>query len=110
MKNLTLAALLMVSGLVTGCATSSHVITGTPRPAYNADAVKVYATMPEKAEVIGIVTAQNDTLYRQSGLNSVIKKLKSEAAKLGANGLLLTSQNQSAWTGTQASGTAIYVP
>ena len=106
MKILLLCALVIVAG----CATGSHVLTGNARPAVAADAVKVYAVMPERAEVIGLVNASNDALYKQAGMDSVIKKLKKEAAAIGANGVVVSGQLNNAWTGTEVSGTAIFVP
>jgi hypothetical protein len=92
-----------------GCATGSHTITGNARPAIISDGVKIYTTMPEQAETIGLLTAENSLKWGQAGMESVLKKLKSKAAAPGANGVVITSQSQSATFGTIISGTAIFV-
>ena len=96
--------------LLAGCATGSHVITGNVRRATVPDAVKIYVTMPEKAEVIGLVNSANIWLTKQPGMNSSIQKLKVEAARLGANGVVINNQKNDGWTGAAMQGTAIYVP
>ena len=106
MKNLLFAALL----ILVGCATGSHVTTGKVRPAIDPDGVKIYATMPANAEIIGLVNSSNGSLTKQVGMNSVLEKIKSEAAKIGANGVVVTDQANSQWSGAKISGTAIYLP
>jgi hypothetical protein len=106
MKNLLFAALLILAG----CATGSHVITGNVRPAISADGVKIYAVMPANAEIIGLVNSSNGSLTKQIGMNSVLEKIKSEAGKIGGNGVVITDQKNSQWSGAEISGTAIFVP
>jgi len=91
-----LAALLIV-----GCAAQSHVIVGTVRPATTPDQVKVYAAPPHQFEQIAIVEASSRhsmNFTDQSKLDKAILRLKEEAAKVGANGILLQS------TGTVSTG------
>ena len=103
-------ALFIALFILCGCATGSKIITGNARPQILPDNVKIFATMPQNAETIAILTAENSSLYKQPGMNSCLKKLKSEAAKIGANGLVISSQFQSGFTGTSLSGTAIFLP
>lgn len=106
MKNILFAGLLILCG----CATGSHVITGNARPIISPDAVKVYAAMPENAEIIGILACSDPARYKQQGMNSTLKRMKIEAANIGANGVVITSQENNGWTGTKLNGTAIFVP
>ena len=106
MKNLLFATLL----ILVGCATGSHVITGSVHPAIDPDGVKIYATMPANAEIIGLVNSANIWLTKQPGMNSSIKKMKVEAARLGANGVVINGQKNNAWAGAAMQATAIYVP
>jgi hypothetical protein len=90
------AALLLV-----GCAAQSHVVVGTVRPPLTPDQVKIYAAPPHQFEQIAIVEASSrhsGTFTEQSKLDKAIARLKEEAAKVGANGVLLQS------TGTTNTG------
>jgi hypothetical protein len=95
--------------LLVGCATGSHVVTGTVHPAIFPDYVKVYTDLPANAEVIGVVNSSNMWLTKQPGMNSVVEQIKIEAAKIGANGVVINTQKNSQWDGAAISGTAIFV-
>ena len=74
------------------CATGSSIITGTKRPAISASEVKLYLEPPTEYETIGIVNASGDVEFsEQAAQDRVLNKLKSQAAKVGANGVLLFS-------------------
>ncbi|MDB6031975.1 MAG: hypothetical protein JWM16_2313 [Verrucomicrobiales bacterium] len=66
--------------------------------------------MPPNAEVVGLLSGSNPARYKQVGIDSVVKKLKTEAGKIGANGIVVTKQDNDGWTGAKVSGTAIFVP
>lgn len=106
MKNLILSALL----IVTGCATGSHVITGRARPMTSPDAVKVYSAKPENAEVLGSVSVREPNGFSHMAGGTMIKVLKEEAAKMGANGLVVGSSELHLGKDYQTDGIAIYVP
>ncbi|WP_189356698.1 hypothetical protein, partial [Arenibacter certesii] len=75
-----------------GCVTGSTIITGTARQPINPIEVKIYLDPPVKFENIGIIEVSSDVvLSRQSAQDKAITELKSRAAKLGANGILLTN-------------------
>jgi hypothetical protein len=70
-------------------------VTGTPRPAITTDQVKIYLEPPSEYEVIGIVNASSDAGWtEQDSLDYAIKELKNQAAKLGANGVLLVTTGE----------------
>jgi hypothetical protein len=78
--------------ILAGCATSSHVITGTPRPAIDPAEVKVYSTAPPQYDEIALIEASSRSSFSfgdQKKMETVIRRLKEQAAKLGANGVLL---------------------
>ena len=82
------------------CAVGSSIITGNVRPAISESEVKIYIEPPTQYETIGIVEASSDVEFSiQAAQDRVINNLKSRAAKIGANGVLLTN------TGSQSSGT-----
>lgn len=75
-----------------GCATGSSIVTGDVRPATNPDDVKLYLDPPQEFETIGIVEASSDVeISSQAATNRAIKELKKQAAKIGANGVLITN-------------------
>jgi len=75
-----------------GCATGSTIITGNARSAIAPDEVKIYLDPPSQYEVIGLVEASSDVeLSSQAAQDRVINELKNRAAKIGANGVLLTN-------------------
>jgi hypothetical protein len=82
----------LASVLLGSCATSSHVLVGTPRPPISPDLVKVYTQPPEKYEQIATIDASSRgsmALTSQQNMDKAIERMKAEAAKLGANGILL---------------------
>ena len=90
--NVARAAMLAVTLLGTGCVTS-HVIIGKVRPATSPDQVQLYLRPPEsKYEQIAILDTSSRhslSITAQGKTDAVINRLKGEAAKLGANGILL---------------------
>jgi hypothetical protein len=73
---------------------SSHVIVGTVRPPISPDSVKIYLQPPAKFEEVAILDTSSKgswAITAQGKTDKVIERLKVEAAKLGANGLLLQS-------------------
>jgi hypothetical protein len=90
LKGLFLSVVLAATTLV-GCV-SSHVLVGTPRPPISPDQVKVYLHPPAKYEEIAILESSSRASWSftsQGKTDKVIERLKAEAAKLGANGVLL---------------------
>ena len=103
MKNIPIVkviTLFLSVNILIGCATGSVIVTGNKRPAISPTEVKIYIDSPKQYETIGIIEASSDVeISRQGAQDRVIEKLKSQAAKLGANGVLLSN------TGSQSSGT-----
>ncbi len=77
-----------------GCATTSHVLTGKPKPPIEASQVRIYSTAPAEYEEIAVIDATSRSSFSfgdQKKMDAVIERLKKEAAALGANGVLLQS-------------------
>ena len=85
-----------------GCATGSHVLTGTAHPAISPASVKVYSVAPMNSEAIAILNATANNLK----INSCVEKLKKEAASIGANGIVITASEAHYFQGARVSGTA----
>jgi hypothetical protein len=86
-------ALLSVSVLVlalAGCASTSKVMLGPTYPALAPEQVHVYYEPPARYREIALLETQSGsfTYGEQNKMNSVLTRLRAEAAKLGANGLL----------------------
>jgi hypothetical protein len=93
-----LALWLLSATVLGGCSTSSHVLVGTPRPPISPDSVRIYAQPPPHYEQIAHLDATSQgsfAITSQQNMDKAISRLKAEAAKLGANGVLLqTVQDQ----------------
>ena len=78
--------------MLSACAPSSHVLVGTTRPPISPSAVNVYLKPPAAFQEIAILNASADSMFGSGGqtsVNKVIERLKEDAAKLGANGIIL---------------------
>lgn len=87
--------------LIGGCSSSSAVVVGETRPAITPEQVVLYLEPPEVYEEIAFIEASSKasmTFSEQAKMDVMIERLKKEAAKLGANGVLLQT------TGDQQSG------
>ena len=90
MRNLLLSFVILV---LTGCSSSSYILTGEQRAPTTPDKVQVYfpSKTPAHYKVIAEITAKKMRAFRsdQDATNSAIEMLKEQAAQLGANGLIL---------------------
>ncbi|MEO6872495.1 MAG: hypothetical protein ABI233_09790 [Chthoniobacterales bacterium] len=88
-----LAVSFLAALLVTGCASSSSHVIGEPRPPINPEQVRIYQAPPARYEEIATLDASSAARFfhgsRQTD-DEAIQRLKEEAAKVGANGVLLT--------------------
>ena len=74
------------------CATSSQVLTGVPRSPIVPAAVKVYTQAPQSFEEIAVLGASRKSVSSAGGERAIakmIEAMRTQAAQLGANGLLL---------------------
>jgi hypothetical protein len=89
-----MAACVLVFLALGGCVTS-HVIVGKVRPAISPSQVQLYLHPPSgKYEEIAILDTSSKhslSFTAQGKTDAVVDRLKSEAAKLGANGILLNN-------------------
>ena len=92
LPNFTIA--LCAALLLASCASSSRTIIGEVRPPIDPGDVEIYTTPPRRYEEIALLDASSaGWLGRASeaGTDEAIYRMKEEAAKLGANGVLLTA-------------------
>lgn len=98
--------LLVAGGFTSACSVSSHVLVGQARPPTTPEAVQIYSRPPSTHfEHIATINANSKSAFHRGGPEAedkVIERLKIEAAKLGANGVILNnfSDSQAASIGT----------
>lgn len=91
MRAMRSACLLSTALLLSACATS-HILTGTPRAPIDPAQVRIYHGPPPGGyeEIAVLRTASGAFTYgEQNKTDAVLRKLRNEAASLGANGVLL---------------------
>jgi hypothetical protein len=73
-----------------GCASTSKVMLGPTYPAISPEQVHLYYQPPARYREVALLETQSGsfTYGEQNKMNSVLTKLRAEAAKLGANGVL----------------------
>ena len=111
MKNI--CYLLIAVLLISSCASGSYILTGQQRHPIDATLVKLYTEPPQQYEVIAIVNASSDSGWTQQGdMDYAVAELKEQAAKLGANGIILIGigERSSATVGAYKSGAIYTVP
>jgi hypothetical protein len=89
-RPLTLVTVLAIG--LAACAPSSHILVGTARPPISPSEVKLYLQPPPSFQEVAILNASANSMFGAGGQGSVdkvIQRLKEQAAKLGANGILL---------------------
>ena len=109
--NIKLAFSLIVYAAITGCTivSGSSVVIGKTRAPIDPSSVQIYGKAPVKYEEIAIISAKagHDFRSEQDIMDSAIERLKAEAAKVGANGVILEGvQNRSDPTMVTSFGTA----
>lgn len=91
--------------LSVACAPTTQILTGEARPPIAVSEVTLYSTPPPGFQEIAVLTATSKTAFGTGGqksVDTVVERLKQQAAKLGANGLILEdfSDRQTASIGT----------
>ena len=104
---ITVISLLIL--FIAGCASGSAIVTGTKRSPIDTSQVKLYLKPPSKYEVIAIVNASSDSGWTEQGSQDyAVEELKNQAAKLGANGILLTTTGEKTSTAVGGYGTGYF--
>ena len=109
MKSITIFGLAILL-VITGCASSTHHVSGVLRQPLPPEAVMVYRQMPTNAEVVGTVTANSYAGVTTDDANAnALQQLRREAGRLGANGVVLVPTNEPPMDGAQMLAKAVYV-
>ena len=106
--------IMFVTIILVGCASGSALLTGQVRSAiedYNT--VIILTEMPERAEQIAIIKGSSDFwITQQHRLDYAVDALKFQAAKLGANAVVITDRDTAAMEGGSTEiveGIAVYI-
>ncbi|GIU49095.1 hypothetical protein [Shewanella algidipiscicola] len=98
MKTIYALIVVLTIAITSGCTImdGNAIVTGNTRPAISANEVRLYRSAPEEFEEIAIVSASAGHDFKKSStlMNEAIQRLKEEAAKVGANGVILTNINE----------------
>lgn len=93
-----------------GCAATNQEVAGTGRAPISPDAVKVYPVAPVDSKTVGTVSVVSFYgITVQQLHDDVLNKLKTEAAGMGANGVVIESSDEAPLSGAKATATAIFV-
>ena len=89
-------SILMLTLILVGCATGSALVTGERRNPIDPSLVTVYRHAPKTHfENIGIVKSEAvEVLSQQDALDRAVEELKKQAAKIGANGVILSGMGE----------------
>lgn len=78
--------------ILAACASSTQVLTGAPRSPISPAEVRVYTQAPQSFEEIAVLGASKNSVSSEGGERAIahmIESMRTQAARLGANGLLL---------------------
>jgi hypothetical protein len=78
--------------ILAACASSTQVLTGAPRTPISPAEVRVYTQAPQSFEEIAVLGASKNSVSSEGGERAIahmIESMRTQAARLGANGLLL---------------------
>jgi len=101
MKTLFSGTCALLAVLLVSCGSIHSIMVGQARPAIAPEAVRVFYTAPRHFERIAIINSSSGPTWAfttRGQLEDAIAKLREEAARLGANGVLIEA------TGTSSSG------
>jgi hypothetical protein len=95
---------------ITGCVTGHHKVTGLLHEPLAPEAVMIYPAMPANAEVVGLLsTTSFGGLTLKDASADAILELKTEAGRMGANGVVLSPPDDQSGEGVKMHAKAIFV-
>ncbi|AXI83338.1 hypothetical protein AB672_05000 [Xylella taiwanensis] len=102
--SLRLVIVTLIALVLAGCASTSKVMLSAARTPIDPTLVRIYPTVPANAvQIAQLESITGSGFGNQRQTDAVIDQLKREAAKLGANGLVLVG------VGSQRSGGGVSV-
>ena len=95
-----------------GCIPVSHIIVGETREPVDPSSVELYLDYPQEYEKIALIDAGSNFAFKdpaflfdwQSKMDKATERLKIEAAKLGANGILILNTDNKIYQSNYSDG------
>ena len=95
-----------------GCVPVSHIIVGDTREPVQPSNVEIYLDYPEQYEKIALIDAGSNFAFKdpailfdwQSKMDKATERLKIEAAKLGANGIMIINTDNKIYQSSSSDG------
>ena len=95
-----------------GCIPVSHIIVGETREPVDPSSVELYLDYPQEYEKIALIDAGSNFAFKdpaflfdwQSKMDKATERLKIEAAKLGANGILIINTDNKIYQSSTSDG------
>ena len=102
----------LILSLIIGCVPVSHIVVGETREPIHPSNVKIYLDYPEEYEKIALIDAGSNFAFKdpailfdwQSKMDKATERLKIEAAKLGANGILIINTDNKIYQSISSDG------
>ena len=102
----------MILTLIIGCVPVSHIVVGETREPIHPSNVIIYLDYPEEYEKIALIDAGSNFAFKdpailfdwQRKMDKAMERLKNEAAKLGANGILIINTDNKIYQSTSSDG------
>ena len=102
----------IILSFIIGCVPVSHIVVGETREPIHPSNVIIYLDYPEKYEKIALIDAGSNFAFKdpailfdwQSKMDKATERLKIEAAKLGANGILIINTDNKIYQSTNSDG------
>ena len=80
---------------LSSCATGSSLVTGLKRDAISFEMVSIYYSEPANYDVVGIVKSSSEMGFgERHNLDLALEEIKKQAAKVGANGIILQNTGE----------------
>ena len=95
-----------------GCVPVSHIIVGDKREPINPSDVEIYLDYPEQYDKIALIDAGSNFAFKdpailfdwQSKMDKATERLRIEAAKLGANGIMIINTDNKIYQSSSSDG------
>ena len=102
----------LILSLIIGCVPVSHIVVGETREPIHPSNIKIYLDYPEEYEKIALIDAGSNFAFKdpaflfdwQSKMDKATERLKIEAAKLGANGVLIINTDNKIYQSINSDG------
>ena len=112
MHEMRISIVFLIMMFFVRCVPVSHIVVGDTREPIDPSNVEIYLDYPEKYEKIALIDAGSNFAFKdpailfdwQSKMDKATERLKIEAAKLGANGILIINTDNKIYQSISSDG------